>query len=119
MTTSTKDHILVRLAFLRDTIPTADRRRTARGRVRTWRQLDEYRERASQLYAYAATEDERQPIDDLVAEIDAQQEELADGGALFEKAKAEWLERTLRTRRPRRPRGIRRANWARSGRARR
>ena len=119
MTKTTRDHILTRVSFLRDTIPTADRKRTARGRLRAWRELAEYRERAEQLYADATTGDERQPIDELIAEINAYQAELADGGALFEKAKDEWLERTLRTRRPRRPRGIRRANWARSGRARR
>lgn len=82
-------HLKTRLGFLRSTIPTARRRRTARGRLRTCRGLGEHIARARQLYGLAADDTERAWIDELVAELERRRTELADGGGLASRVRAD------------------------------
>lgn len=75
-------HLALRLKVLHETIPSAKGRRAARGRMRVWRALTEHLEGVRQLFAYAATMDDRQSINALVLEIELKRSDLASGGAL-------------------------------------
>ncbi len=75
-------HLQTRLRLLRDTMPSAARRRTARGYMRTCKELTEHLDRARQLLAYPATPAERKQVEDLVAEIEGRRDELSKGGQL-------------------------------------
>ena len=59
-----------RLDMLSATIPSAERRRTARGVMRTCRELGDHIRRARQLHALATTDAAREAVDRLVAEIE-------------------------------------------------
>ena len=71
-----------RLLMLRESIPTADRRRTARGRMRTCRALTEHLALARQLYSIAETVPDRVAVDALIDEIDRRRSGLSMNGAL-------------------------------------
>ena len=90
METSEKDssvkpigsHLATRLNQLRKTIPSADARRTARGRMRTCKELTEHKRRAEQLRQDAQTKTELAAVEALVADIDQVRSLLAKGGGL-------------------------------------
>lgn len=83
------------LYWLRESIPSAKRRRTARGLMRTVRELAEHRKRTAALHVHAQTDAEHRAIDDLVAEIEHQRTKLNDDAALVEKTQAERAGRSL------------------------
>ena len=68
-----------RLDMLSATIPSAERRRTARGVMRTCRELGDHIRRARQLHALATTEVAREAVDRLVAGIEQRRAQLAQG----------------------------------------
>ena len=76
------------LRWLRETIPTAKRRRTARGVLRTCRELAEHRDLVSRLLADAETKADRRAIDELIADIEARRDELTDKGRLRQQVNA-------------------------------
>jgi len=75
-------HIATRISQLQKTIPSADRRRTARGRMRTCKELTEHKRRAEQLRQVAQTETELAAVEALVREIDEVRSLLSQGGGL-------------------------------------
>lgn len=75
-------HLATRLNQLRKTIPSADRRRTARGRMRTCKELTEHKRRAEQLRQEAQTETELAAVEALVTEINELRSLMARGGGL-------------------------------------
>ena len=92
-----------RLKLLWEIFPSPAQRRTNRGRLRTCRELTEHRRRAEQLYDDANTKAEKEAIDELITEIVRQRDELADGGLLSKRVRADRAERP-RQRRPRQDR---------------
>ncbi len=89
-------HLATRLSQLRMTIPSADRRRTARGRMRTCKELTEHKRRAEQLRQDAQTKIELASVEALVTEIDEVRSLLAQGGGLVRAVHDEKAARRLR-----------------------
>ena len=89
-------HLATRLSQLRMTIPSADRRRTARGRMRTCKELTEHKRRAEQLRQDAPTETELAAVEALVTEIDEVRSLLAEGARLVRAVNDEKAARRLR-----------------------
>lgn len=75
-------HLATRLRQLRKTIPSADRPRTARGRMRVCKELTEHKRRAEQLRHVAQTETELAAVEALVTEIENMRSLLAQGAGL-------------------------------------
>ena len=92
----TRSQLRQRLELLRTIIPSADRRRTARGLLRTCRELIEHRSRVEQLHANAKTQSDRLAIDELVAEIEQRRSAIANGAELVRQAGIEHARRLLR-----------------------
>ena len=78
-----------RLDMLSATIPSAERRRTARGVMRTCRELGDHIRRARQLHALATTDAAREAVDRLVAEIEQRRVQLAQGARLSVQVRAD------------------------------
>lgn len=89
-------HLATRLNQLRKTLPCADRRRTARGRMRTCKELTEHKRRAEQLRQEAQTETELAAVEALVADIDQVRSLLAQGAGLVRAVHEEKAARRLR-----------------------
>ena len=87
-------HLTTRLQLLWDTIPNANRARTARGRMRVCRALSEHIASARQLYANVQTECDRVSVDAIVAEIQNRRSHLANGRTLASEVSKE---RTMRS----------------------
>ncbi len=91
-----QNHIRTRLQFLWDTLPDASRRRTARGRMRTCRQLSDHRRRAEQLGAYVTCDADRKLIDELIAEINGRPDALVADGRIRNEVRVEAAGRRAR-----------------------
>ncbi len=88
-------HLATRLSQLRMTIPSADRRRTARGRMRTCKELTEHKRRAEQLRKDAQSTTEMAAVEALMTEIDDVRSQLAKGGGLVRAVHDEKAARRL------------------------
>lgn len=86
-------NLMTRLDLLQATIPDPTRRRTARGLLRTCRELGDHIARARQLDEFANTEAERDAIHQLITELERRRAELADGGNLAERVRGERAEK--------------------------
>ncbi len=82
------EYLRTRLRLLCQTMPTTARRRTARGRLKTCRELTEHLRRARQLRAYAASEADREAVERLIEDIERRRDELSDGGNLAARVRA-------------------------------
>ena len=91
------NHLLKsRLTILEETIPTANGRRTNRGRLRTCRQLGEHISRARQLLDLAKNESERAAVEEFVQSLEKRRADLAAEGALAKAARDDRAIRRLR-----------------------
>jgi hypothetical protein len=75
-------YLRARLDNLWRLMPSPRRKRTARGRLRTCRDLGEHIRRAERLRKHARTDAERAEIQALIAECAERRAELSDGGEL-------------------------------------
>ncbi len=91
-------HLKTRLGFLRSTIPTAHRRRTVRGRLRTCRELAGHIDRARQLFGFADNDSDAAAVGELIAELERRRAELTDAGTLANHARADRTTRAARQR---------------------
>ena len=90
----TSARLRTRLKWLQETIPTAKRRRTPRGVLRTCRELGEHRDNVARLRDYACTPADQQAINELIAEIEARRDELAGNGTLMQQVRKGRIERS-------------------------
>ena len=94
--TTHQNHIRTRLQFLWDTLPDPSRRRTARGRMRTCRELCDHCRRAEQLGAYVTCDADRKLIDELIAEINGRRDALIAKGRIRDEVRVEAAGRWAR-----------------------
>ena len=92
----TTSNLSTRLMMLKESIPTANRRRTARGLMRTCRALTDHLAMVRQLYAIAETAVDREAVDALVDEILHQRGSLSQDGRLAREARKERDNRAAR-----------------------
>ena len=90
------NHLLQsRMRLLEDTIPSADRRRTHRGRLRTCRQLGEHIGRVRQLFTMATDESERSVVQEFIERLEERRAEIAAEGAVAKTAREDRAARRL------------------------
>lgn len=98
MTSDINPNLATRLELLRQTIPTAARKRSNRGILATCRELTDHLRRVEQLRSCMQSEADRVAVESLIAEIDRYREELTDKGRLCANVRADREQRKQKNR---------------------